>query len=107
MDGTNGLVKDMAECPNCHNQLTLKQILSGPLACPSCHKALRFPRAEYRTVVRPGFYIAIFILTNSMTVHDPQLRIAINVVLLVLWFIFFKRFLHYIQLAVLEVAEDQ
>lgn len=97
----------MAQCPNCHAYISTKQVLSGPLVCPACEQSLRFPREEYKNITRPGFYIAIFILTNSMTVHDARLRFAINVVLLVLWFIFFKRFLRYIHLTTLEAADHK
>lgn len=96
----------MAECPNCHHRLSTKQIMTGPLVCPFCEKPLRFPREEYKNVTRPGFYIAVFIITNSYAVHEPRLRFAINIVLLVLWFIFFKRFLRYMHEAVLEVTEN-
>lgn len=97
----------MAQCPNCHNQLSTKQVLSGPLRCPECGKGLKFPRREYKNVTRPGFYIAVFILANSFTVEDTRMRFAVNVVLLVLWFMFFKRFIRYIREATLELAEEQ
>ncbi|MCA9395474.1 MAG: hypothetical protein KC900_14830 [Candidatus Omnitrophica bacterium] len=97
----------MAKCPNCHSHLSIKQVLTGPLRCQECGKLLKFPRHEYRNVTRPGFYIAVFILANSVTVADARMRFAINGVLLVLWFIFFKRFIRYIHETMLELSEDQ
>ena len=96
----------MAYCPRCKDYISPKYIFTDKLDCPSCHTELQFEKEEYKQVTRPGIYIAIFIVSNTMFVHEVKTRFVINVVLLVLWFIFFKRYIKYLNNTWLEVKDE-
>lgn len=80
--------------------------MNGILQCQQCGESLRYEPREYKQITRPGLYIAVFIISNTIMVHEPRLRFIINIVLLTLWFIFFKRFLDYLNKTTLEIAEE-
>lgn len=96
----------MAFCPQCKTNLSVKQLMSGNLVCQQCGQALKFVASEYKQVTSPGIYIAIFIIINTVIVQEPKIKYMINILLLILWFIFFKRFLDYLNRTGLELEGD-
>lgn len=96
----------MAICPRCKSNLSVKQLMNGILECQQCGGSLRYEPTEYKQITRPGIYIALFIVTNTFVVHEPRMRFIINIILLTLWFIFFKRFLDYLNKTTLEIVEE-
>lgn len=95
----------MAYCPECPTYISVKEIMTGPLECPGCQKVLKFPREEYRHVTRPGLYIALFMCANMYVNQPDRIRGLISVALIVLWFVFFRRFLRYLDRAQLEIKQ--
>ncbi len=95
----------MAYCPDCQTHISVKEIMTGSLECPRCERVLKFPRDEYRQVTRPGFYIAMFMCANMYVQQPGRTRGLISVILIILWFIFFRRFLKYIDRARLEIKQ--
>jgi len=92
----------MARCPKCQHYLTPMRIMTRPFVCPICYIKLGFNKKEYGHVARPGIFIALFLLFNLFYTVDYSMKVYINLALLVIWFIFFKRYIDYLKSAKLE-----
>ena len=92
----------MAYCLNCQHYMSPKELITKPMVCEGCGKKLRFDKKEYRAVTRPGIFTALLILFNTYYTPDPIYRAGIAIVLLILWFIFFTRFIKYLKMAQME-----
>ena len=96
----------MATCPNCHHYFTPMEIMTQPPFCPQCHKKVQFNRKEYKKVARPGLYIAVVFFFNMIITVNPMKRLFLNLLLMALWFAFFKRYLEYLKQARMEIDEE-
>lgn len=96
----------MAYCSECQHYISYKDIMTKELVCEECHTALRFNSPDYKNVTRPGFYIAIFLMMNVYMLDHSPLQPLISLLLVILWFIFFRRFIKFIHEARLEVKDE-
>lgn len=87
----------MAYCPKCNHFVSLKEIFLKPMECPKCKLKLGFEKKQYRQVTRPGIFIALLLFFNVYYTMDPVKRMLLNVILLVLWLLFFVRFIQYLR----------
>ena len=92
----------MAYCPNCQYYIDPQEIQVQEIVCPKCQLELRFNRKEYKLIVRPGLYIVGLFLFNSFMTENHLQRVAINFVILLLWFAFYIRFKNYLKETSLE-----
>ncbi len=95
----------MPDCPQCKTHIPTFDAMTKPLVCPQCHARLGFNAKGYNQITRPGLYIAFALMMNMYLTQEILKRLFMNVVILIVWFAFLLRLIHYIKWARLEVRE--
>lgn len=87
----------MAYCPNCQKHLPPKEVMTHTITCPYCQRELAFKKKEYKQIIRPGLYIIFVLIFNMFFTEDRMLRMGLNILLLILWFLFYRRLKRYLE----------